>query len=214
MAVDRVGLSYDNTPDDYDIRRSIFLQTKPGNLWSTILSHNDSDSLAMSRESFPISRSVQGLNKRSSTSATSIQGGESPDDQTLDTEQDTIPEQIEDPLAEKRECIASLREQIAMKQEERVEISRKIEKLKRKSQTATEKLEELKTQKKIKERTLLVLENPQENIQKLQKMIENSGEKMKRLQEQWVEVKTPLQTQLEELNERKSERASKTKVSY
>lgn len=184
---------------DFDSRRSVYAQTTPGNLLSTLIVNNDSGPLRRG-DTFRALKEAKGLQSSSSTNSMATE--------------ETIPEAPpkEDPVEEKRLQIETLREQIHQKHEQKMELSQKIKELKRRSVAGKEKLDELKQQKKIKERTLLVLENPQENIQKLNKMIDNSSEKMKRLQEQWMEHKTPLQMQIEEINEKKKMDASKTKV--
>lgn len=204
------GLEF-TIPPDYDPRRSIYSQTDPNNIWSTVIIANSGGSSNMRREGSFRTRSVKSKGLRSSASANSVTDDKSNEESSTD---DNIAEEEpqEDPVEQKRILVQSVREKIKQKQGEKLELRQRIEKAKKQFEAQKGTLEELRLQKKIKERTLVVLENPQENIEKLNKMIDNAGEKMKRLQEQWMEHKTPLQQQIDEINARKATEASKTKV--
>lgn len=204
---------------NFDARKSIYLQTNPSNLWSTLITNNDSGIISTGPGIKPQikPRSVKSLGLRSpasnaTTNTTSVTVNKSSEAATPESES-SIPElPKEDPVELKRNHIEGLRCQIEQRREETVELAKKIEELKTKSRKTKASLDDLNLQKKIKERTLLVLENPEENVQKLRKMIDNASEKMTRLQDQWMEHKTPLQTQIDAIEAIKLTSVSKTKV--
>lgn len=205
-ALEQGRLDFAGGVSELDPRRSIFLQTTPGKLWSTIITHNDNGSTE-DRRPHCVPRSVSATSITTDKSLGSADGKiESPNKE----EEESPPKS--DPVAEKRIHLEELRSQIANQQQEKQNLQTKIAEMRKKLDSGKRNLEDLKLQKKIKERTLLVLENPDENLQKLEKMIANSKEKMRRLQDQWQEHRAPLQAQIDAINEEKSEQAGKTKV--
>lgn len=205
---------------NFDARKSIYLQTNPSNLWSTLITNNDSGIVSTGPGIKPQikPRSVKSLGLRypasnATTNTTSVHHVNKSSEAATPESESSIPElPEEDPVELKRSHIEGLRCQIEQRREETVELAKKIEELKTKSRKTKASLDDLNLQKKIKERTLLVLENPEENVQKLRKMIDNASEKMTRLQDQWMEHKTPLQTQIDAIEAIKLTSVSKTKV--
>lgn len=197
-----------SAPANYHSRRSIFAQTTPQNIWSTLITHNDCEGRSDLRPK-PIPPKPL---KRSSAESRKVQERTEKEEIGEGSSEFVPAKPEEDPLDQKRAHIEVIREQIVQKRLQTNTVANNIAEMQRLSTAAEQKLRDLKGQKKTKERTLLVLENPQENTLKLKKMIENSGERMKRLQEQWIEHKTPLQLRIDELSAQKALEASKTKV--
>lgn len=193
--------------NDFDGEKSIYSQTTAENIWSTIITYNASGSTDLGLWIRPKATKL-------TDSSNNVPGDSSQVGSSIVVGDELVkePPKEEDPIDMKMYNLDELRLKIKSKREERRLLEEKIAQLQLRAEVEAKELNETRLQKKIKERTLLVLDNPEENIQKLQKMIENGKEKRERLELQWEEHRTPLQTQIDAINEEKLKRSSKTKV--